>query len=62
MFNFQACYSVNDIIFSVSLFVMILCVILSFAYLMITMITGAILEVHDIKEAKAIRESNINTQ
>lgn len=59
MFNLQACYSINDILFSVSLFTMILTVIVTFTYLMVTLIKDAVFEVQDMKSKK---DRAINTR
>ena len=58
-FNLQACYSISDILFTVSLFTMVLVVILSFFYLIVNLITSAVFEVRDINVNKG---TGINTQ
>jgi ABC-type multidrug transport system permease subunit len=50
MLNFQACYSLSDIVLSVALFILLLTVVSAFTALMTHLILGAIQEVKEMNK------------
>ena len=58
MFNMQACYSPADMIFVVSLFILVMFAVGAFIVLMVNLIKSALDEVKDMKKNREV----INTQ